>query len=81
MAGIANGKSELYWVAIDVARNWSAVLIETADGQRHRFKMANTAVDFARLIAFIKGLGGRWLSLRSKRACSSRACALTIFLR
>ena len=58
MADIANIKSELHWVAIDVARYWNAVLIETADGQRHRFKMANTAVDFDRLIAFIKGLGG-----------------------
>jgi transposase len=58
MADIANTKSELHWVAIDVARHWNAVLVETAAGQRHRFKMANTALDFDRLIAFIKGLGG-----------------------
>jgi transposase len=58
MADIANTKSELHWVAIDVARHWNAVLVETASGQRHRFKMANTASDFDRLIAFLKGLGG-----------------------
>lgn len=60
MADTANVKSDTHWLAIDVARYWNAVLIETASGQRHRFKMANNAQDFDRLIDFLKGLGGNW---------------------
>ncbi len=52
-------KSDCHWVAIDVARYWNAVLIETASGERHRFKMANSAEDFDRLVDFLRGLGGR----------------------
>jgi transposase len=47
------------WVAIDVARYWNAVLIETAAGQRQQFKMANSAEDFDRLLTFIGKLQGR----------------------
>jgi hypothetical protein len=28
---------------MDIARYWNAVLIETAAGKQHRFKMANSA--------------------------------------
>jgi transposase len=42
-----------------VGRYWNAVLIETAAGQRYRFKMANKAEDFDRLVAFVRDLGGR----------------------
>jgi transposase len=59
MADTTDATTACHWIAIDVARYWNAVLIETASGQRHRFKMANTAQDFDRLIAFIQGLGGR----------------------
>ena len=55
MADTANGKSNCHWVAIDVARYWNAVLIETATGERHRFRMSNDAVDLDRLIGFLKG--------------------------
>lgn len=49
----------LHWVAIDVARYWNAVLVETASGQRHRFRMSNSAADMHRMIDFLRGLGGR----------------------
>ncbi len=45
-------------VAIDIARYWNAVLIETPAGKRHRFKMANTAADFDRLLNFLHALPG-----------------------
>jgi transposase len=59
MADTTNATTACHWVAIDVARYWNAVLIETASGQRHRFKMANAAEDFDRLTAFLDRLGGR----------------------
>jgi transposase len=59
MADTTDATTAVHWVAIDVGRYWNAVLIETATGQLHRFKMANSADDFDRLIAFIHGLGGR----------------------
>jgi hypothetical protein len=59
MADIADIRTIYHWIAIDVARYWNVVLIETAAGQRHRFKMSNTAQDFERLITFVQGLGGR----------------------
>jgi hypothetical protein len=49
----------VHLLAIDVAKQWNVVLIETASGTRHRFKMANSAQDFERLIQFIESLGGR----------------------
>lgn len=59
MADNMDATAPCHWVAIDVARYWNAVLIETASGQRHRFRMANAAEDFDRLIEFLNGLGGR----------------------
>ncbi|WP_218240662.1 IS110 family transposase [Comamonas fluminis] len=49
----------LNWVAIDIARYSNAVLIETASGQKHRFRMSNSAVDMQRLIDFLGSLGGQ----------------------
>jgi hypothetical protein len=39
MADTNHPIAALHWVAIDVARYWNAVLVETATGQRHRFCM------------------------------------------
>ncbi|MBP8257377.1 MAG: IS110 family transposase [Opitutaceae bacterium] len=47
------------WVAIDIARYWHAVQVETASGKRHRFKMANTAKEFERLVEFLHSLPGQ----------------------
>ena len=59
MADTNHPIAALHWVAIDVARYWNAVLVETASGQRHRFRMTNSAADMQRLIDFLLGLGGR----------------------
>ena len=58
MTDISTSPPCLNWVAIDVARYSNAVLIETASGQKHRFRMTNSAVDMQRLIDFLRGLGG-----------------------
>ena len=52
MADTAHATPKLNLVAIDIARYWNYVLVETAVGKRHRFKMANTAADFDRLSGF-----------------------------
>ncbi|WP_370681983.1 IS110 family transposase [Comamonas sp. GB3 AK4-5] len=59
MADLNHPTPALHWVAIDVARYWNAVLAETASGQRHRFRMTNSAADMQRLIDFLLGLGGQ----------------------
>ena len=56
MADTTDATTACHWIAIDVARYWNAVLIETAAGQHHRFRMANTAEDHDRLIAYVLGL-------------------------
>ncbi len=59
MADTNHPIAALHWIAIDVARYWNAVLVETASGQRHRFRMTNSAADMQRLSDFLLGLGGR----------------------
>jgi transposase len=59
MADMNHPIAALHWVAIDVARYWNAVLVETASGQRQRFRMTNSAADMQRLTDFLLGLGGR----------------------
>lgn len=58
MADITNATPALNLVAIDIARYWNYVLLETAAGKFHRFKMGNTAADFDRLIRFLQSLSG-----------------------
>ena len=58
MADLANATCPCNLVAIDIGRYGNAVLIETAGGKRHRFKMANTAADFGRLLSFLCSLPG-----------------------
>jgi transposase len=58
MADLANPTPAGNLVAIDIARYWNAVLVETAIGKRHQFRMANTAGDFDRLLKFLHGLAG-----------------------
>jgi transposase len=59
MADAKNATPALNLVAIDVARYWNAVLVETPSGKRHRFKMANIAADFDRFLNFLHALPGR----------------------
>jgi transposase len=58
MADSTNATPACNLVAIDVARYGNAVLVETTNGKRHRFKMVNSAADFSRLIDFLRGLPG-----------------------
>ena len=58
MADRTDATTACHWLAIDVGRYSNAVLIETAAGRRHRFKMTNSAADFDRLVCFLQGLGG-----------------------
>lgn len=58
MADPTNATPACNLVAIDIARYWNAVLIETSGGKRHRFRMANTAADFDRLLTFLHRLPG-----------------------
>jgi len=58
MADVANATPTYNLVAIDIARYWNAVLIETPAGRQHRFRMANTAADIDRLLKFLHGLQG-----------------------
>ncbi len=59
MADPANAAASINWVAIDIARYWNVFLVETAAVKRHRFKMANSAADFDRLVGFLRALPGR----------------------
>ena len=60
MADLANATCPCNLVAIDIGRYGNAVLIETAGGKRHRFKMPNTAADFGRLLSFLGSLQEIW---------------------
>jgi transposase len=41
-------------VAIDVAKKWNAVLVESSRGKRRCFRVANTAEDHDRLVGYLK---------------------------
>jgi len=58
MADELQCRTQINWVAIDIARYWNAILVETAAGKRHRFRMRNTAQDFDRLVSFVRALPG-----------------------
>jgi len=75
MADSTNATPACNLVAIDVARYGNAVLVETTNGKRHRFKMVNSAADFSRLIDFLRGLPG------ACRAASSQPVTITVRLR
>ncbi|MDE3208926.1 MAG: transposase, partial [Pseudomonadota bacterium] len=51
-------KSKVYasWMAIDIAKDFNAVIVETQGGTIRQFKMANSVSDHNRLIDFIKTL-------------------------
>ena len=51
MADLANRITPCNLIAIDIARYWNAVLVETICGKLRRFRIANTAADFRVLLA------------------------------
>ena len=46
------------FVAIDIGKAFHAVLVELPDGAHQRFRMANSAEDYDRLVAFLRTLPG-----------------------
>jgi len=46
------------FVAIDIGKAFHAVLVELPDGANQRFRMANSAEDYARLVTFLRTLPG-----------------------
>ena len=44
------------WIAIDIAKDFNVVMIETADGKTRRFRMANSGKDHDRLIEVLRSL-------------------------
>src|SRR5215467_13425244 len=46
------------FVAIDIGKAYHAVLVELPDGAHQRFRMANSAEDYSRLVAFLRTLPG-----------------------
>ena len=49
-------KSYCSWIAIDIAKGFNVVMLETVDGQTRRFRMANSGKDHDRLIEVLHGL-------------------------
>jgi hypothetical protein len=45
-------------VAIDIGKALHAVLVECPDGTHQRFRIANCAQDYGRLVAFLRTLPG-----------------------
>ncbi|KAB0645006.1 IS110 family transposase [Burkholderia diffusa] len=58
MADLLEGALPLNLVAIDIARYSNAVLIESSDGKRQRFRMTNNASDFDQLLSYLQALPG-----------------------
>jgi len=56
IADFNKGKPNSSWVAIDVAKDFNAVMVERSDGTRKKFRMANSADDHDKLVAFIREL-------------------------
>jgi len=56
MADHLNNKPYRAWIAIDIAKDFNAVLSETNEGKRQHFRMANSAQDHVRFIDFLKSL-------------------------
>lgn len=44
------------WVAIDIAKRYHAVLVETPDGKHQRFRMASTQEDHQRLVDLLRAV-------------------------
>lgn len=42
------------WIAIDIAKDFNAVLSETIEGKRQYFRMANSASDHDRFVSYLR---------------------------
>ncbi len=57
MATTTNPTADRTLVAIDVAKRSHAILVETPDGKQRRFRMANSADDYDRLVQLLGSTG------------------------
>lgn len=44
------------WMAIDIAKDFNVVMVETADGHTRRFRMANSGQDHERIVELAHSL-------------------------
>mgnify|MGYP000172669057 CR=1 FL=1 len=44
------------WMAIDIAKDFNVVMVETIEGNSRRFRMANSAKDHDRLVEVARSL-------------------------
>lgn len=56
MTDHAQSKAYNSWMAIDIAKDFNVVMVETIDGNTSRFRMANSAKDHDRLIEAVRSL-------------------------
>jgi hypothetical protein len=57
MATMTNATADRTLVAIDIAKRSHAVLVETPDGKQRKFRMANSADDYDRLVQLLGSTG------------------------
>jgi transposase len=55
----SDSTASLNLVAIDIAKDWNAVLVRESAGSRRSFRVANRLADHDRLIGYLKSLPGR----------------------
>ncbi|MEO8417396.1 MAG: IS110 family transposase [Methylophilaceae bacterium] len=56
MTDRVQSKAFASWIAIDIAKDFNVVMVETLDGKTRRFRMANSAMDHERLVELIRSL-------------------------
>src|SRR5579875_3673622 len=57
MTQVSSTTSSTVWVAIDIAKVHSQVLVELPDGRRRHLRMVNTLENFTKLATFLAGSG------------------------
>lgn len=48
------GTQPIVWMAIDIAKNWNAALVEHPDGRHQRFRFQHSADEYDRLVQFLR---------------------------
>lgn len=48
------GMQHIVWMAIDIAKNWNAALVEHPDGRHQRFRFLHSADEYDRLVQFLR---------------------------
>ena len=56
MTDLVQSKAYNSWMAIDIAKDFNVVMVETLDGNTKRFRMANSHSDHDRLVEVVRSL-------------------------